>query len=106
MAEEGQETWADIFFPEKKESTGPPLFHPEHSGAREIAALLRHALLPYGNDGEVLAEKVLEIVKDGQAIHGWKGKEVDKWKKTPSSFLEHLNYIISLESDGLYGYRR
>lgn len=103
MAEiEGKETWADIFFPEKTGSTGPPLFHPDHSCAREIAALLRHALLPYGNDGEALAEKVLEIVKDGQAIHDWKGAEVDAWKKAPRSFLEYLKYIISHESNERY----
>ena len=61
-----------------------------------------HALLPYGNDGEALAEKVLEIVKDGQAIHDWKGKEVDEWKKAPSSFLEHLNHVISRKSNWRY----
>ena len=61
------------------------------SSAREIAALLRHAL---GHlEGDELAKKVAAILDHGRETYGW--KYPPSWKTNPDGFLGHLDKILA-----------
>ena len=66
-----------------------PMLSSRSSSAREIAALLRHAL---GHlEGDELAKKVAAILDHGRETYGW--KYPPSWKTNPDGFLGHLDEI-------------
>ena len=80
----------DICFSNKPGIT-LPMLSSRSSSAREIAALLRHAL---GHlEGDELAKKVKEILDHGRETYGW--EYPPSWKTNPDGFLGHLDKILA-----------
>ena len=103
---EGVKVYADILGAEP--AWAPvgfgPLLHANCSYARDIAGMLRAALLRKAGDEAALTEAVGRIIDDAQAMHGggWNAEKVKGWRSAPKGFLDHLEFIISTKSDRLY----
>ena len=94
------EEQVDIFFRNPVAKRGEePLLHSNCSAAKQIAALVRYALLRYF--GDELTEKVAAILNEGKQRYGWKFD--DSWLKSPQHFLDQLEAICSGDKSDEYG---